>query len=124
MGTPAQVEEQIDGTVVFIGGEPEDVVVRVYRSKVAVSSFSIRWEGPHSPVVRPKTFASFNWKLIPSFQMSFLLRDLIPMVREIRRSQFKQCSVCKEVKAPEDLHFIDEKHVCHGCSEWHLGIVH
>lgn len=124
IGTPASEEEHRDGTFVIIGGQPEDVVVRLHGSKVTVSSFSIDWEGPHTPIVRLKTFASLNWKRIPLLQLSLLLSQLITVVREISRSAFRQCAFCKEPKAPHSLHSINGRNVCHGCSERHLRIKH
>lgn len=64
---PVQDDTQLDGDVVLVGGDPGEVVVRIRGGKVSIAVFSVRWEGPHTPVVRPKQLATLNWKRLIEF---------------------------------------------------------
>jgi len=46
---PVREEAQLDGSIVMIGSDPGEVIVRVGGNKVSVAVFSVRWEGPHTP---------------------------------------------------------------------------
>jgi hypothetical protein len=45
---PVREATHLDGSLVMIGGDPGEIVVRVSGDKLTVSSVSVRWEGPHT----------------------------------------------------------------------------
>jgi hypothetical protein len=118
---PVHEETQLDGTLVMKGGDPGEVIVRVSGSKVSVAAFSVRWEGPHTPVVRPKHFATLSWKRVPASTLFMTLHGLVRSVCEARKARYRRCERCGELKPPEWMH--DQK-TCQSCAERHLGVVH
>ena len=121
MPAPVREETQIDGTLVVIGGDPGEVVVRVRGSQVSVAVFGIVWKGPHTPVVCPKSIGNLNWKRLPTFRFLMSLRNLIESARELRHSKYGKCERCGETNPPEWMH--DDK-TCQSCAERDLGVVH
>ena len=39
-------QEELDGEVVFVGGDPEEVIVRLTDTAVIVEEYAVRWENP------------------------------------------------------------------------------
>jgi hypothetical protein len=118
---PVREQTQLDGSLVCIGGDPGEVVVRIRGSKVAVAVFGVLWKGPHTPVVRPESIGSLNWRRLPASGMWMGLHNLINLARELRLAKYGKCERCGETKPPEWMH--DNK-TCQSCAERHLGIVH
>jgi hypothetical protein len=118
---PIREETQLDGDIVLVGGDPGEVIVRFDNHKVVIAVFSIRWEGPHTPVVRPRQLASLNWKRLPVSRTMMAVHGLIKSAIEIRRSKYRKCSRCEETKPPEWMH---DQNTCQSCAERHLGVVH
>ena len=118
---PVCDETQLDGDVVLVGGDPGEVIVRISGSKVSIAVFSIRWDGPHTPVVRPKQLATLNWKRLPASTAMMTLHGLISAAVEIRRAKYRKCERCGETKPPEWMH---DEQTCQSCAEKHLGVVH
>jgi hypothetical protein len=118
---PVREETQLDGSIALIGGDPGEIIVRVNGKKLTVASFSVRWEGPHTPVVRPKHFATLSWKRVPTSTLLMTLHELVRGVCEVRKARYRRCERCGETKPPEWMH--DEK-TCQSCAERHLGVVH
>ena len=118
---PIREETQLDGDVVLVGGDPGEVIVRISGSKVSVAVFSVRWEGPHTPVVRPKQLATLNWQRLPASAAMMTLHELITAAVEIRRAKYRKCERCGETNPPEWMHGED---ICQSCAEKHLGVVH
>lgn len=118
---PTRQETQMDGSLTFVGGDPGEVIVRVSESQVSVSVFSIRWEGPHTPVVRPKQLGRLNWKRLPASRLMMVLQDLIESAQEIRRAEYRKCERCGKTNPPEWMH---NATTCQACAERDLGVVH
>jgi hypothetical protein len=114
-------ETQLDRSVFIVVGDPGEVIVRVGGSKVSVSVFSVRWEGPHTPVVQPRHLATLNWRRIPASTLMMTLHGLLRAAREVRTAKYRQCERCGETKPPEWMH---EEKTCQSCAEQHLGIVY
>ena len=121
LAAPVREETQLDGSVVMIGGHPGEVVVRVCADKLSVAVFSVRWEGPHTPAVRPNHFATLSWRRLPASTLMMTLHGLISAAREVRTAKYRRCERCGEMNPPEWMH--DEK-TCQSCAERHLGVVH
>ena len=62
LGSSIYKETHLDDTIVMVGGDPGEVVVRVGRSRVSVALFMVCWKGPHTPVVQPVHFATLKTK--------------------------------------------------------------
>jgi hypothetical protein len=52
--SPVQQEELNDGSLMFTGGSPGQVVARLDRASVVIEQYAIRWETPYTPVMRPR----------------------------------------------------------------------
>ena len=118
---PVREETHLDGPIVFVGGDPGEVIVRVSGNKMSVAIFSVRWEGPHTPVVRPRHLATLSWRQIPASTLMMTLHGLVNTAREIRKAKYRRCERCGKTNPPEWMH--DEK-TCQSCAEQHLGVVH
>lgn len=121
LGATIREEKQLDGTIVMVGGDPGEVIVRLCRSKVSIAIFRVCWEGPYTAVVRPIDFATLNWRRLPASTLLMSIHSLITTAREVRTATYRQCKRCRKTTPPEWMH--DEK-TCHSCAERHLGIVH
>jgi len=121
LGPTAKEETSINGSTTFVSGNPGEVVVRLKSNKVSVAMFAVKWEHVHLPVVKPKAWASLNWKLIPAAQLLLYLQTLIDSVRLVRLGKYRQCEFCGVMTPPEWQH---DKKTCMSCAENHLGVVH
>ena len=117
---PVVDETQIDGDVVLVGGDPGEVIVRISGNKVSIGVFSIRLDGPHTPVVRPKQLATLKWKRLPASTTMMTLHGLINAAVELRRAKYRKCEKCGETKPPEWMH---DKQTCQSCAEKYLRVV-
>ncbi len=52
------------------------------------------------------------------------LANLITSGRRQRNREIQPCGFCQRPTPPERAHTIDGRHVCHGCAETQMGIVH
>ena len=120
---PAPVEQETvrDGSVVLVGGQPGEVVVRVTRSLAIVSEYAVKWEGPHEAVVRPVALGAVRWRRMPEVHALPVLSSLIRAARESRRSRYRTCRMCEQSVPPESLH---EDDLCQSCARRHLGVVY
>jgi hypothetical protein len=101
---PVKVEQQLGGEIVLVGGDPGEVIVRISGSKVSVAVFTIRWEGPHTPVVRPQRLGALHLRHLPASRLMMALYDLISTATEIRRTEYRKCERCGETNPPEWMH--------------------
>ena len=118
---PLSESNQLGGELVFIGGDPGEVVVRMNRTKVTVAIFRVEWEGSHTPVVRPQVLATLSWRRLPAIRMMMTLHDMIAIAKEIRKARYRKCERCGETKPPEWMH---NATICQSCAEKHLGVVY
>ena len=118
---PVNEETQLDGSHVFVRGDPGEVVVRVHGNQVTVAIFAVVWDGPCSSVRRPQTIGTLNWKRLPTSCLMLCLQNLIQSAREIRLSQYRKCEWCDETNPPE---WMSDEKTCHSCAERYLGVVH
>lgn len=96
------------------------IVVLVTPDAVEIRLPTVEWLHVHTPVAssRLKRRISLS-KLIEGS-----LAKLIGNARKARQDEFQECFYCKTPTPPEHAHTFDDKHVCHGCSERELGVVH
>jgi len=118
---PVSEETQLDGDVVLVGGDPGEVIVRISSGKVSIAVFSIQWEGPHTPVVRPKPIATLNWQRLPASTTMMAIHELVRAVVELRRSKYRTCGRCGETNPPECMR---DDQTGQSCAERDLGVIH
>jgi hypothetical protein len=121
-GLPQPVEQETarDGSVVLVGGDPAEVVVRITRSAVSVSEYAVEWQGPHDAAVRPVAFGTLRWRRMPEVHALAALQTLLRAACESRRAKYRTCGYCERNTPPEALH---DDQVCQECAQKHLGIV-
>lgn len=118
---PIRDETQLDGDIMLVGGHPGEVILRICGNKVSIAEYSVRWKGPHTPVIVPKQLAILNWNRLPSSTTMITLLGLISAAVKIRRAKYRRCEKCGETKPPEWMHG-DE--ICQSNAEEHLGVVY
>jgi len=111
---PLREEECADGSLVFVGGDPGEVVVRVARSRITVSVFGIVWEGSQTPVVCPQPLMSLHWRRLPGARLTTILHEMIEAARQLRRASYCKCARCGEIKPPEWMHGTG---ACQSCAQ-------
>ena len=119
---PAPVDQQDhDGAIQFLAGEPPEVVVVLTDWSVVVSEFAGIWETPYKFVKKPRRVGVLKWRRLPENALWDALTALIKGAREARRSRFQICRYCGENTPPEWRH---DDHVCQACAARHSGAVH
>jgi hypothetical protein len=119
--SPVQQEEENDGTLVFTGGSPGEVVARLTNASVVVAQYAVRWETPFLPVVQPRRVGVVKWRRLPESTVMNVVGQLIRGARDMRLSGYGTCQLCGETKPPE---WMDDRHVCQSCSASAFGSVH
>lgn len=114
-------QEEADGEIVFVAGEPEEVVVRLTGNAVIVEEYAIRWETPFHPTVRPRRVGLVKWRRLPESRLMRVVGELIRGASEMRRSRYRTCDVCGRSRAPE---WMADAHVCRACDERGHDAVH
>jgi hypothetical protein len=110
---PLREERSLDGSIVMVGGDHDDVVVRVSGNKVSVADFSVRWETPYTSIVQLRCFATLNWRRLPASTLVMTLHDLIRAAYEVRVATYRRCERCGEMKPPECM---DDDKTCDSCA--------
>lgn len=118
---PVDQEEEADGSVTFLGGEPGEVVVRLTRSSITVSEFAVAWEGPRRPVVSPRRIGVLFWPRVGSPTAVSIVEGLIEAARSSRRSTYQLCTLCETLTPPE---WMEDDDTCLSCAEAQRGGVH
>jgi hypothetical protein len=111
---PVQHETALDGAILFIGGDPGEVVVRLTDDVLTVSEFAVDWQGPSTGVTRPIELGRFHWPWLPSVEAMRVLVTLIEAAHQSRRSKYRLCRVCERVKPPEVMKNDD---FCQACAD-------
>ena len=96
------------------------IVVLVTAEAVEIRLPTVEWtKGAYGPADASRLWTRVTWRKLGSEQglSEALLNDAI----ERRSAEFQECRYCGRLVPPEGQH---SKHVCHGCSEVHLGVVH
>jgi hypothetical protein len=119
--SPVEQEEQDGGVLVFSGGSPCEVIVRLTATHVIVEEFAVRWDRACQPVISPRRVGSVNWRRLPESVLMNVIGQLIKGAREMRLARYRACRFCGRTTAPEWLYDAD---LCHTCSEEGLGAVH
>lgn len=114
-------QDESDGEVVFVGGDPHEIVVRLTESAVIVEEYAVRWDTPFRPIVSPRRVGMVRWRRLPESRLMSVVGDLIRGASEMRRSRFRRCDTCGRTHAPE---WMAEAHLCRSCAEGGRTAVH
>ncbi len=119
--TPVEEHQADDGSFIFSGGDPAEVVVQVTESTVLVAAFvGVREE--NDPLsADPRPVAELHWRLLPETAVMNALSALIKGAREARLATYRVCIDCGTKKAPEQMQ-TDE--ICLECAEGGPRTVH
>ena len=119
--TPVEEHQADDGSFIFSGGDPAEVVVQVTESTVLVAAF-VGDREEHDPLrADPRPVAELHWRLLPETAVMNALSALIKGAREARLATYRVCIDCGAKKAPEQMQ-TDE--VCLECAEGGPKTVH
>lgn len=119
--SPVERQEDADGSLHFVAGEPHEVIVALTDTSVIVSEFAGVWETPYKFSARPRRVGVLKWRRLPETALFNALTALIKGAREVRHSRFQTCRYCGRSTAPEWMH---DEHVCAACAEQHSGAIH
>lgn len=120
MPTPF-TQEDVDGVMIFTGGSPSEVIVRLTETAVFVEEYAVRWETPYTPVVRPRRVGTIKWRRLPESELMRIVGDLIKGTIATRRRRYRTCSFCGRSNPPE---WMADNTTCQHCAEHELGVVH
>ena len=118
---PVRQDEEEDGVMVLTGGQPPEVIVRLLPAAAIVSEYSVTWERPQMPVVKPLSMGSVKWRRMSEEDAMRAVKALITAARNSRLARFRLCSVCGQRHPPEWMHSRD---ICIGCAERESDVVH
>jgi len=119
--TPVQQAELADGSLMFTGGAPGEVVARLSKASVIIEQFAVQWETPYTPVMRPRRVGVVKWRRLPESTVMNVVDQLIRGARDARLSRYVACHLCGETKPPE---WMQDEDICQVCSASVLGSVH
>jgi hypothetical protein len=114
-------QDEADGAVVFTGGLPGEVIVRLTPTAVIVDEYAVRWETPSNQVLRPRRVGSVKWRRLPESELMTIVDQLIKGAREMRRGRYRTCRVCGKNKPPE---WLIDGDICHDCADRVPLVVH
>ncbi len=118
--TPVEQQPGGDGSIIFTGGEPAEVMVHLTESAVVVSEYAGAWDA-HGFIVKPRRVGLLKWRRLPESALMNALADLIKGAREIRLARYRTCRCCDEKNPPE---WMLDDDVCHRCAEQQRDVVH
>ena len=93
-------QEQVDGMMIFTGGSPGEVIVRLTDTAVIVEEYAVRWETASRPVLRPMRVGLVKWRRLPETQLMTVVDELIKGTREARRAKYLTCAFCGRTNPP------------------------
>jgi hypothetical protein len=118
---PVDQQDQADGSVEFVGGDPPEVVVVLTESSVIVSEYSGAWETPFHFAAKPRRVGILKWRRLPETPLLNALSALIKGAHDARLARFQPCRFCGKATPPE---WIREDGVCQSCAEQRSGAIH
>jgi hypothetical protein len=114
-------QDEVDGVVVFTGGSPGEVIVRLTPTAVIVEEYAVRWETPLNAVLRPRRVGAVKWRRLPESELMTVVGQLIKGAREMRLTRYRTCEVCGKTRPPEWMLGDD---ICRGCVDDSRQVVH
>jgi hypothetical protein len=118
---PVEQSPEGDGSIVFTGGSPGEVVVQLTASNVVVAEYAGVWEAPDRFVVRPRRVGMIKWRRLSETAIMDALSALIAGARERRLARYRPCRICGTKYPPETLVGDD---LCPWCEDQPPTVVH
>ena len=119
--TPVEMQDDADGSIQFIGGDPPEVVALLTQSSIVIAEFAGVWATPFTFKVKPRRVGVVKWRRLPENALLNAVSALIKGAREARLAAFETCQYCGKLTAPEWLH---DAGVCQACADEHSGAIH
>jgi hypothetical protein len=113
-------QEDVEGVIIFTGGSPGEVIVRLTPSAVIVEEYAVAWETPFRPVLRPRRVGLVKWRRLPESRLMSVVGELIKGTREMRRSKYQTCLSCGKSYPPE---WMQDDTLCQSCARRELGTI-
>lgn len=113
LSTPVEQEQAEDGVLVYTGGAPPEVVVRLTSTEVIVLEYAGDWETDDRFVVKPRQVGTVKWRRLPETPLINALSALVKGARSMRLHRYRACTACDRKTPPESL-FDDG--VCFECA--------
>jgi hypothetical protein len=114
-------DESETGSIVFTGGSPPEVIVRLTPDEVAVLEYTGSWDTPAYFTVKPRHVGTVIWQRLPDTALMNALSALIKGARSMRLHSYGVCVRCERKLPPESL-FEDD--VCVDCANLEDVSVH
>ena len=114
-------QEESNGSIVFTGGAPGEVIVTLTETAVIVAEYAMRRQTSGAPVLRPRRVGTVKWRRLPESQLMTIVGELIRGARETRRARFRTCEVCGRSRPPEWM--VDDL-TCQSCANRPLDVIH
>jgi hypothetical protein len=118
---PVQQQDGAAGSLIFIGGDPPEVVAKLTAGSVIVAEYAGVWEQPFKLSPRPRRVGVVHWKRLPETALMNAITQLVRGAAQMRRSRFRTCRLCETVNPPEWMY---SDYVCHKCARPEIGAVH
>ena len=118
---PVEEHQTDDGSFIFTGGEPAEVIVQVTEFTVLVAAFVASPEGGDAAPIEPQPVGELHWRLLPETAVMNALSALIKGSREARLATYRVCLDCGQTRAPEEMAAED---LCRDCAEAPPKTVH
>jgi hypothetical protein len=116
-----QADEEDDGMLHFIGGDPPEVVATLTQTSVVVSQFAGVWKTPFHLSSKPRRVGVLKWRRLPENALLAAVDALIKGAREARRASYRTCQYCGRQTAPE---WMSDDSACQSCADQHSGAIH
>jgi len=117
---PVAEQQGSDGSILFTGGEPPEVIVHLTDQTVVVSEFAGEWEEDGFSIT-PLLVGELYWHALPETALMNALSALIKGAREARLSKYRVCPQCGDRISPEQFGTAD---VCDGCAVDPPSVIH
>ena len=121
LSAPVDQQSADDGTLVFIGGSPAEVVVHLTSTKVTVSEFAGVWQPAGHLEMKPRRVGTLLWQRLPETPLLNALSALLKGARETRLGRYRPCGSCGDSYPPE---LLVADGMCAACVEPQVYRVH
>lgn len=118
--TPVDEQQGGDGSIIFTGGEPAEVIVHLTEETVVVAEFAGDWDDDAFSIT-PRLVGELQWHALPETALMNALSALIKGARDARLSKYRICPECGESTPPE---YFGSGDVCDRCADEPSGMIH
>ena len=120
LSKPIEEEHAADGSILFTGGDPSEVIVHLTDETVTVAEFAGDWDEDAFSIT-PRIVGELYWHTLPETALMNALSALIKGAREVRLSKYRMCAECGDILPPE---YFGTNDVCARCADDPSRLVH